>query len=151
MNDELIESARQHLSDLLSFFEINADVRAELNEDTIKLSVETDTGGRLIGHRGETLAALQHIMNMMIRHQTTERVYVHVDIGGYRQARLEKLEEQAREAVEQVKTEGEEVTLPMMSPAERRHIHAMLTDVEGVTSESRGEGNRRRLVVKASD
>ncbi|HUC20209.1 MAG TPA: KH domain-containing protein, partial [Candidatus Polarisedimenticolaceae bacterium] len=127
MNDELIESARQHLSDLLSFFEINADVRAELNEDTIKLSVETDTGGRLIGHRGETLAALQHIMNMMIRHQTTERVYVHVDIGGYRQARLEKLEEQAREAVEQVKTEGEEVTLPMMSPAERRHIHAMLT------------------------
>ncbi|HEX7260112.1 MAG TPA: R3H domain-containing nucleic acid-binding protein [Candidatus Saccharimonadia bacterium] len=150
MSPELVESAKHYLADLLSFFEINADVHAESVDDTIKLSVDTEAGGRLIGHRGETLASLQHIMNMLIRHQTTERVYIHVDIGGYRQARLEKLEEQTREAVEQVRASGEEVALPMMSPAERRHIHSILTEVEGVTSESRGEGNRRRLIVRAA-
>ncbi len=151
MNDQLVESARQHLSDLLSFFEINAEVAAESSEDTITLSVDTDDGGRLIGHRGESLGALQHIMNMMIRRQTDERVYVHVDIGGYVQARLKKLEEQAMEAVEQVRESGEEATLPMMSAAERRHVHSLLADVEGVASESRGEGNRRRLVIMRAE
>lgn len=150
MNEQLVESARKHLSDLLSFFEVNADVGADASGDTIKLTVETEDGGRLIGHRGETLGALQHIMNMILRRETQERIYVHVDIGGYVQARLKKLEEQAMEAVEQVRADGAEVTLPMMNAAERRHVHAMLTEVEGVTSESRGEGNRRRLVVKAS-
>jgi spoIIIJ-associated protein len=148
MNQELIETARKYLTDLLSFFEVNADVEATNTEDTIALSVDTDAGGRLIGHRGETLAALQHIMNMMIRRQTDERIYVHVDIGGYRQARLEKLEEQAKEAAERVRSEGEEVTLGMMSAAERRHIHSMLGEEPGVQSESRGDGNRRRLVIK---
>ncbi len=147
MNEELVESAKRQLSDLLSFFELNTAVDASSTEDTIMLSVDTDDGGRLIGHRGETLAALQHIMNMLVRRQTTERVYVHVDIGGYRQARLEKLEEQAREAADKVRAGGEGVALTMMSPSERRHIHAMLTEVEGVRSESRGEGNQRRLIV----
>ena len=150
MNSDLIESARKQLEDIVSFFGVNASVSASGEVDTIKLSVEVETGGHLIGHRGETLAALQHIMNMIIRRQTDERIYVHVDVGGYREARLSKLEEQAREAAEKAKSEDTEVALPMMTAAERRHIHSVLTDIEGVSSESRGEGNRRRLIVKPS-
>ena len=150
MGDELIETARKKLEDIVSFFGVKADVTASGAEDTIKLAVEVESGGHLIGHRGETLAAIQHIMNMIVRRETTERVYVHVDVGGYREARLAKLEEQAKEAADKAKSESTEVVLPMMSPAERRHIHSMLTDIEGVSSESRGEGNRRRLVVKPS-
>jgi spoIIIJ-associated protein len=71
-----------------------------------------------------------------------------VDVGGYREARLAKLEEQAQEAVSQVRSEGTEVPLPMMSAAERRHIHTVLAEAEGVVTESRGDGNRRRLVIK---
>jgi len=148
MTPELTDKAKRYLEDLLSFFEVNAEVQAEASDDTIQLAVESESGGRLIGHRGETLAAIQHLANMMVRRQTDERVYVHVDIGGYRQARLEKLSEQAREAAAKVRDEGVEVPLAMMSPAERRHIHSALTDEPGITTESRGEGNQRRLVIK---
>ena len=148
MTPELVAKAKGYLEDLLSFFEVNAEVAATATDDTIQLAVSSESGGRLIGHRGETLAALQHLANMMVRRQTDERVYVHVDIGGYRQARLEKLEEQAREAAAKVRAEGTEVPLAMMNAAERRHIHAALTDEPGVTTESRGEGSQRRLVIK---
>lgn len=148
MSSGLADSAKRHLEDLLSFFEVNVPVEATQTDDTIELAVATEeSGGRLIGHRGETLAALQHILNMMIRRETDERVYVHVDIGGYREARLAKLEEQAREAVARVRSEGAEVPLPMMSAAERRHIHTVLGEVEGIVTESRGDGSRRRLVI----
>jgi spoIIIJ-associated protein len=145
---ELIADTKRYLEDLLSFFEVNAEVEAKASEDTITLAVAAEGGGRLIGHRGESLAALQHLVNMMVRQRTRERIYVHVDIGGYRQARLAKLEEQAREVAQRVREEGAEASLPLMSAAERRHIHAALTDEPGVTTESQGEGNRRRLVIK---
>jgi spoIIIJ-associated protein len=145
---ELVQAAKHRLEDILSFFEINAEVTVTSGEDTIELAVVSEGGGRLIGHRGEVLAAIQHLMNMMIRRDTLERVYVHVDIGGYREARLAKLEEQAQAAAERVRTEGVEVPLPMMNAAERRHIHSAMGEVIGVTTESRGEGSHRRLVVK---
>lgn len=150
MTPELAAQTTKQLEDLLSFFGVNAKVESETTEDTLKLTVDTDASGHLIGHRGEVLGALQHVLNMMVRRHTRERVYVHVDISGYRQARLEKLEEQAREAADKVRAEGGEVSLPHMSPAERRHIHSFVGELEGVSSESRGEGNRRRLVVKPS-
>lgn len=151
MKPELVQTAQHRLEDILSFFEVNAEVTASSTEDSIELVVSAEAGGRLIGHRGETLAAIQHLMNMMIRRSTDERVYVHVDIGGYREARLAKLEEQALEAVARVRSEGVPVPLPMMSAAERRHIHSRLTDETGVTTESQGDGSHRRLVVQPAD
>jgi spoIIIJ-associated protein len=148
VSPELPGIAKQRLEDLLSFFEVNATVTAAPEDDSINLSVEAEGGGRLIGHRGETLAAIQHVLNMMVRRETDERIYVHVDIGGYRQARLAKLEEQAQEAITRVRAEGVEVPLPMMNAAERRHLHTVLGEEEGIIAESQGEGSRRRLVIR---
>lgn len=148
MQTEASNLAKQYLEDLLTFFGVNTTVEAEQEGDSIELRVESDSSGHLIGHRGETLAALQHMLNMMMRRASTERIYVHIDVGGYRKARIGKLEETARRVAEEVISSGEEKPLPFMSAAERRHIHGFLNDVEGVESESRGEGNRRRLVVK---
>jgi spoIIIJ-associated protein len=145
---ELVQAAKHRLEDMLSFFEINAEVTATSSEDTIELAVTSEGGGRLIGHRGEVLAAIQHLMNMMIRRDTLERVYVHVDICGYREARLAKLEEQALAAAERARSEGVEVPLAMMNAAERRHVHSAMGGVAGITTESRGEGSNRRLIVK---
>ena len=147
----LAETARQRLEDILTFFGVNTSVDAVQEDDTIRLTVDSDVSGQLIGHRGETLEALQHMLNMMMRRQTPERVYVHVDIGGYKKARLEKLEAKARELVSEVTESGEEATLPHMSPAERRHIHSIFSEDPVVTTESRGQGKARRLVIKPRD
>jgi spoIIIJ-associated protein len=144
----ITESAKKHLEDLLTFFGVNTSVDAHQQDDRIELFVDADDSGHLIGHRGETLSSLQHILNMIIRRETDERVYVHIDIGGYRKARLERLEARTHEVVTKVAGDGEEVMLPPMTPAERRHIHSLLSDHESVVTESRGEGTRRRLVIK---
>jgi spoIIIJ-associated protein len=151
MNPELVDQAKQTLEELLTFFGVNTSVEAEAGEDdSINLSVDSELSGFLIGHRGETLAALQHMVNMIMRGRTRERMYVHIDVGGYRRARLERLEAKAEELARRVEESGEEVTLPPMTPAERRHLHSLLSDRAGVTTESRGEGNRRRLIIKRS-
>lgn len=145
------QRAQQHLEDLLTFFEVNTTVGVKQEGETILLTVDSDLSGQLIGHRGETLSALQHLVNMMVRKELDERVYVHVDVGGYRKARFERLEAKAKKLAERVLEDGQEVVLPPMSPAERRHIHSFLADFNGVTTESQGEGSRRRLVIKITE
>ncbi len=142
------EQAKRYLEDLLTFYGVNTTVEVAQQDETIDLTVESDLSGQIIGHHGETLAALEHIINMMMRRGREDRLYVHIDVGGYRKARLEKLEAKANEAAQVVVDTGEEQVLPPMNPAERRHVHAYLTDNDQVTTESRGEGKRRRLVVK---
>lgn len=151
MSQELIDKAKQNLEDLLTFFGVNTTVEAEGEDDTIKLSVESDLSGRLIGHRGETLASLQHLVNMMVRRQTTERVFVHIDVGGYREARLERLGAKAEQIAEKVAESGREVMLPPMNAAERRHVHSLLAERGDVETESRGEGRDRRLVIRKAE
>ncbi|TAK89105.1 KH domain-containing protein [Patescibacteria group bacterium] len=145
------EFARQRLEDLLTFFGVNTEVKVSTNDNTIELSLDSDLSGTLIGHRGETLLALQHMVNMLVRTEYPERWYVHVDIGGYRQARMERLEAKAVKIAERVVESGKEVVLPPMTAAERRHVHSALADREGVVTESRGDGNRRRLVIRVSE
>lgn len=142
------EFAKQRLEDLLTFFGVNTTVDVKSDNQTIELALDSDLSGTLIGHRGETLTALQHMVNMLVRSEYPERWYVHVDIGGYRQARMERLEARAVKIAERVIETGSEVVLPPMTAAERRHVHSALSDYEGVETESRGDGNRRRLVVK---
>jgi spoIIIJ-associated protein len=142
------EQAKQHLENLLTFFGVNTTVEVSEADSSIDLSVEADISGRLIGHKGETLAALQHMINMIMRAQLPERTYIHVDIGGYRKAQLERLGVRAQELAQQVIDSGEEAMLPPLNAAERRHVHALLSDHERVVTESRGEGRDRRLVIK---
>jgi len=142
------EFAKQKLEDLLTFFGVNTEVEVSVDGQTIELALDSDLSGTLIGHRGETLTSLQHMVNMLVRTEYPERWYVHVDIGGYRQARLERLEAKAVKIADRVIESGHEVVLPPMSAAERRHVHSALSDYEGVVTESRGDGGRRRLVIK---
>jgi spoIIIJ-associated protein len=141
--------AKQRLEELVSFFGANADVEAELTDDGIELNIPgSPVSPRLIGHRGETLRALEYILNQMIKRVDGTSPRVLVDIAGYKQARKEALQEMARELAERVKDTGAEEELKPMNPAERRIVHMTLREIEGVESESRGEDRDRRIVVK---
>ena len=141
--------AKQRLEELVSFFGANADVEAELTDDGIELNIPASpVSPRLIGHRGETLRALEYILNQMIKRVDGTSPRVLVDIAGYKQARKEALQLLARELAERVKDTGAEEELKPMNPAERRIVHMTLREIEGVESESRGEDRDRRIVVK---
>ena len=101
----------------------------------------------LIGRRGETLAALQLLMHLVISKQADTRDRVIVDVEGYRQRREENLRSMAQRIADQVRNSGRSVMLEAMPPNERRIVHMALADFDDISTESEGEGDQRRVVV----
>ncbi|HSH31167.1 MAG TPA: R3H domain-containing nucleic acid-binding protein [Candidatus Saccharimonadales bacterium] len=148
MNDDLLALAKLRLEEILTFFGVNTGVKAQFTGETIELSVDADVTGRLIGHRGETLAALQQLLNAIVRGQTSERVFVSIDIAGYKKARANHLTDKVQLDAKKVLETGEPKYLRPMNAAERRIIHMALADMPEVVTESEGEGMGRRVVIK---
>jgi spoIIIJ-associated protein len=141
--------AKQRLEELVSFFGANVTVEADLTDDGIELNIAGSTfTPRLIGHRGETLRAIEYLLGQMIKRIDPDAPRILVDIAGYKQARRESLTELAQEIATRVKESGEEEALKPMNPAERRIVHMALREIEGIDTESRGEGQGRHIVVK---
>ena len=141
--------AKRRTEEIVSFFEINADVKVTANDETIELEIlNNEATARLIGTRGESLRAIEHLVNMMVKRATTERVRVNLDIAGYKKARDAALEKLAIETAERVLEMGAEEEMRPMNPAERRVVHLALKDIEGITTESRGEDPRRFIAVQ---
>ena len=103
--------------------------------------------GILIGRRGQTLAALQYLVRLMVSHQLKTRLPIYIDVESYRERRNDKLEELATRLAGQVKSRGETYTMRPMSAYERRVIHLTLAEISGVSTESIGTGEGRRVVI----
>lgn len=147
MSDTL-EFSKLRLEELIAFFGINVNVSADVTDDGIELRVDnTPASPRLIGHRGETLRALEYLINQIVKAHDGDAPRVLVDVAGYKEARKTSLEELAREVAARVKDSGAEEELKPMNPADRRIVHMALRDIEGITTESRGDGHDRRIVV----
>jgi len=145
---QLVETAKRQLEELVSFMGINVVAEAAETEDGIQLAInsEHDTA-RLIGHHGETLRAIEYLVAQMVKTEAEDAPRVMVDVAGYREARRASLEEKARELARRVQETGREEAMRPMNPAERRIVHMALQDISGITTESRGDGRGRRLVI----
>ena len=124
----------------------NVDMKVAEQENGALIYLEGDGLGIIIGHRGETLDALQHLVSLSAR--TSEGYYkVTLNIGDYRERREDTLISLAHRVAEQVLKTGRGKALEPMNPYERRIIHTAVQDIEGVTSSSVGEGAGRRVVI----
>ncbi|MDP7588094.1 MAG: RNA-binding cell elongation regulator Jag/EloR [Dehalococcoidia bacterium] len=108
-----------------------------------------EDSGLLIGRRGQTLQALQFLVNLIVRKQF-EGVRVVLDVENYRQRREVQLRDMATKVAERVAQTNRSITLEPMPPADRRIIHTSLTDHPGVSTESTGEGEGRKVTVMPS-
>ncbi len=113
----------------------------------ITLDIKGDDLGILIGRRGHTLSCLQHIVRLIVAHQTRAWVPIIIDVEGYKQRRYEALRALAWRMAEQVKVRGAPFTLEPMPAYERRIIHLTLADHSDVTTQSIGEGEARKVVI----
>jgi len=113
----------------------------------IAFNIEGDDLGILIGRRGQTLSCLQHIVRLIVAHQTKAWVPIVIDVEGYKQRRYEALRVLAWRIAEQVKAKEMPFTLEPMSPYERRIIHLVLADDPDVITQSTGEGESRKVVI----
>ena len=153
---EIAEVAKGVLETLLARMGVVASVVSQTkppvegggwSSEVITLDVTGEDLGILIGRRGQTLAALQHVVRLIIAHQAKARVPIVIDVEGYKQRRYEALQALARRMAEQVKIKGRPFTLEPMPAYERRIIHLALADDPDVTTESTGEGEVRKVVI----
>ena len=149
------EFAARMLDKLLELMGIEGDVSirdAETPGDGLGmanavLDVEGDDLGILIGRRGETLGALQFLLNLMVAQQLGKQEFFTVDVEGYRRRREHALTQLARRMADQARRSGKPVTLEPMPAHERRIIHLTLSDHRYVSTSSDGEGEERRITI----
>jgi len=139
------------LKTLLDEMGIECEIRSEIAEGNIYLTVKTPNAGLLIGRRGRTLNAIQHILNCIVNRSSLVKRRVIVDAEQYRERREEILVNLAHKLASRVKTTGQEVVVEPMNPQDRRIIHLALQSDEAVTTFSRGEGSFRSVVITIKD
>lgn len=151
--DETLQVARQALQDLLSKMRLQAHVVAQWGEATegeerpLVLDVEGDDLSLLIGRRGETLAALQYILRLIVNKQLNTITNIIVDVESYKSRREEQLKRVAQRLAEQATQQKRTLSLEPMPANERRIVHLTLRDHPDVITESVGEGEFRKVTV----
>jgi spoIIIJ-associated protein len=149
--EEVSKAAVAVLGDLLRHMGIQATVVVrEPSADRsmpLVLDVEGDDLGLLIGRQGDTLRDLQYITRLIASRKLQRWVNVVVDVAGYKKRRERVLTELAERMAERVIADGRPLTLEPMPAHERRIVHIALRGHEQVTTESTGEGRRRKVVI----
>ena len=137
------------LSGVLERMSIPATVLAANTDNGLRLRMDSDTMGLLIGRRGETLDALQYIVSLMANKNRKEEGYLRVtlDTEGYRSRREETLRRLARKNATRVRQTGRAVAMEPMNPYERRVLHSALQGFSGVATHSEGEEPNRYVVI----
>lgn len=145
------EQIETFIKGLLSHMDSNAVPHAvKKDEDTYAVELVGESLGMLIGHRGETLDAIQHLTNYVVNRGASKRVRINVDAENYRQKREESLERLAQKVAGKVVKYRRNITLEPMNAYERHVIHAALQEIENVTTYSTGTEPNRRIVVAYS-
>jgi len=118
------------------------------SENTYKVDLVGDDLGYLIGRRGDTLDAIQHLANYTVNREVEGHIRINVDAESYRQKREDSLRRYARKKAQQVLKARRRTTLEPMNAYERHVIHAALQDMENITTHSTGTEPNRRVVIE---
>jgi len=149
-------AAKEALEEILKRMKLKAHVelRSDVEQDEaesdippIALEVDGEDLGILIGRRGETLAALQYIMRLIVAHQQKARVPLTVDVEGYKQRRYGALRELALRLAQKAVSTRQSMTLEPMPADERRIVHLAVSVNPDVVTQSVGEGELRKVVI----
>ena len=120
---------------------------AEKQGEAYIIKVEGKSVGVLIGHRGETMENLSYLASLVANRMEGDYLKLGLDVAGYRGKREKDLEALARRIGNKVAKSGRSYAMDTMNPYERRIIHTVIGDMEGLRSESKGEGTSRRVIV----
>jgi len=145
--DDAVEVGRHILQRIVEELATDAEIAVEKNSEGLFFKVNGKNSGVLIGRRGQTLNAIQSIVEKAVNKNNQDRIRVWVDIEGYLAARRENLENKAMRLAEKAKRLGKPISLGQMNAYDRRIVHLALQDLADVQTRSRGEGPRRKLVI----
>lgn len=143
-----LQQAQAWLKGLLDAMGCDASVSIIELEDQPALNIKTHDQALLIGKKGENLRALQVLLNSAVHKENPQAEFITVDVAGYKQERIHKLQRIARDAARQAEETSREVRLSPMSAFDRRQVHSFLSTYSDIITESEGEDPNRRIIVK---
>lgn len=147
VSEELLEEVRESISSVLTAMKFEASVDVYDADEVIAADVTPDNTALFIGQKGETIDALQYLINASIYRERPFVKRIVLDAEGYRQRRVEAVQGLAHRTARRVLREGRTIELPPMNSSERRVVHVYLKDNPQVTTESEGNGDNRKVKV----
>jgi len=151
ISDNPLEMGRAVLQRFVDAITSDAKITAEGDSEQIFLRVAGGNAGLLIGKKGQTLEAMQSLVEKIVNKQQNtnhgQRVRVHVDVEGYLETRKANLEKLAMQLADKSKRISKAITLGQMNAYDRRIVHLALKGDPGVRTKSRGEGYLRKVVI----
>ena len=142
-----LDTATTVLTEMLGLMGVAGTVEVASGGETARLNVRGDDLGALIGRRGEKLASLQHIVNLIVGKREGQQFRIAVDVENYRGRREEQLRDVADRAAKRVIQTGKIIQLEAMPAVERRIVHMVLLENPRIRTQSVGVEPNRRIVV----
>lgn len=139
--------ARQLLEKIFEAMNLAVNLEIKEKDNDLLINLSGSGLGILIGKRGETLNALQYLVNLYVNKNQLQKTKVILDVEGYRQRREQTLERLALRLAEKAKQRGRNIVLEPMNPQERRIIHTALQGRDDIYTYSEGEEPFRKIVI----
>ena len=148
--EEVFNQAKTFLEPIFKEFNTNINISytANVNENLLILNISGEKMGVVIGKHGQTLDAIQHLVNIVVNSGQTSRVRIRIDSENYRDKRNKTLESLAKSVANNVRKTHKDYELEPMSSYERRIIHSVLQKERNIETVSIGVDRERRVVVK---
>lgn len=133
---------------IMESLDVNYRLFSEERDGATYINIETaGVDGLLIGRKGDTLTSLQHLIGRIVSKKLGGYQRLTLDVGGYLRNRHEILKQKAVKAAEKAKKTNHEVVLEPMKAAERRIVHMALSEVDGISSYTVGNGEMRKVCI----
>lgn len=149
--EEQAKIASEFLEGLVDAYGLEGSVTTSIDDDVIIANVEGEQTEALVGVRGTVRSAIHELTRTVIQRYTQDANRLRLDIAGYAERRRQALAIYAEQLIEQLRSEGGEIMLEPMSPADRKVIHDVASENEGIGSYSEGEAPRRYVVLTIED
>jgi spoIIIJ-associated protein len=145
--DDPLDLGQNVLQRIVDSITADAKIRVDQNSNRILFNIVGGNSAIIIGKHGQTLEAIQSIVEKIINKHNQNRIRVEVDVEGYLENRRKNLERQAARLAEKCKRIGKPVAVGQMNAYDRRIVHLALKDDRAVRTQSIGEGYLRKLMI----
>lgn len=144
-----LKKAENYLDKVVKSLGIDAVLKGSYEDETVSIEIigDSESVGKLIGRRGDTLDAIQYLTSLVVNKDEKEYIRVTLDTENYREKREETLKKLAKRMANVCLKSRRNVTLEPMNPNERRIIHSALQDYKNITTYSTGQEPNRCIVI----
>jgi spoIIIJ-associated protein len=144
---EALAIVQAELATLLELMKMPSRLETEAHGLSVVCTIHGEHEEALTGQEGKILDSLQYVLRKIVARKTTERLRISIDVGEYRQKRIEELREKALELAAMVKADGRTQIIPALNPSERREVHMVLQEDKEIRSRSVGDGLFKKILI----